>query len=60
MVSLLDKLGGRKFIATMVSGLGTFLLVFLGKIDAGTYSVVTIATIGAFIAGNTYQKNIKS
>lgn len=57
---MLDKWGGRKFLVTMVSGLGTFILVFLDKIDPGTYSVVTIATIGAFIAGNTYQKNVKS
>lgn len=57
---MLDKWGGRKFLVTMVSGLGTFILVFFDKIDPGTYSVVTIATIGAFIAGNTYQKNVKS
>lgn len=57
---LLDNIGGRKFLATMVSGFGTFILVLLGKIDPGTYSVVTIATIGSFIAGNTYEKKIKS
>lgn len=57
---MLDKIGGRKFLVTMVSGLGTFILVFLGKIDPGTYSVVTIATIGTFIAGNTYEKKVKS
>lgn len=57
---MIDKLGGRKFLVTVISGVGTFLLVFLGKIDPGTYSVVTIATIGTFIAGNTYEKKVKS
>lgn len=53
---MLDKLGGRRFLITVISGAGTFLLVFLGKIDSSTYSVVTIATIGAFITGNTWEK----
>lgn len=52
----LTTVGGRRFILTMVSGAGTWLLCWCGKIDGGVYSVVTIATVAAFIAGNTAQK----
>jgi len=52
----LDTLGGRRFLLTMVSGAGTWLLCWFGKIDGGVYSVVTIATVAAYITGNVAQK----
>lgn len=52
----LTSFGGRKFLLTSVSGLGTVILVLLGKIDAATYATVTIATVGAYITGNVTQK----
>lgn len=55
MISL-DRFGGRRFLLTMVSGAGTWLLCWAGKIDGGVYSVVTIATVAAYITGNTAQK----
>lgn len=49
-------MGGRRFVLTMVSGAGTWALCWFGKIDGGVYSAVTIATVAAYIAGNTLQK----
>lgn len=56
MSAMLAALGGRRFLLTMVSGAGTWLLCWCGKIDGGVYSVVTIATVAAYITGNTIQK----
>ena len=52
----LDRVGGRRFLLTMVSGAGTWLLCWAGKIDGGVYSVVTIATVAAYITGNVAQR----
>lgn len=52
----LETYGGRRFLLTMVSGAGTWLLTWFGKIDGGVYSAVTIATVAAYIAGNVAQK----
>jgi len=52
----INTLGGRRFLVTLISGAGTWLLCLLGKIDGNVYSFVTVATIGAFIAGNTIQR----
>lgn len=46
----------RKFIITLLNGIGVHVLMLLDKIDPGTYSVVTIATVGAYITGNVLQK----
>jgi predicted small integral membrane protein len=48
--------GGRRFLLTLVSGAGTFVLALLGKIDATAYTMTTIGIVGAYIAGNTTQK----
>lgn len=56
MTPRLTTLGGRRFLLTMVSGAGTWLLCWFGKIDGGVYSVVTIATVAAYITGNVAQK----
>lgn len=53
---ILDKVGGRRFLLTVVSGGGTFLLVLFGKITGEVYATVTIATVAAYITGNTAQK----
>ncbi len=52
MNNALDSLGGRKFVATVLCQIITGGLVWLNKIDGDTYSLVIIATVGAFIAGN--------
>jgi len=48
-------IGQRKFIITLIAIVGNQLLSWFGKIDAGVYSVVACAAIGAYIAGNVYQ-----
>lgn len=53
------SVGGRKFLLTVISGAGTFVLCFMGKITGEVYATVTIATVGAFIAGNVYQDRAK-
>ena len=57
-LQVFKKLGGRKFAIAFLNVLSSSLLMWFGKIDAGVYSAVMIANVGAFIAGNVYQKNI--
>lgn len=54
----LDSIGGRKFIVTASAGFCAVVLVWFEKISDDVYSVVTIATVGAYIAGNALQKRI--
>lgn len=49
-------LGGRRFVATMVGGAGTFALCWGGHIDGTAYQWTTIGLLGAYITGNTAQK----
>lgn len=56
----LERYGGRRFLLTIVSGAGTWLLCWFGKIDGGVYSAVTIATVAAYIVGNVAQKKIEA
>lgn len=50
------KLGGRRFVLTFGCGLACTGLVWFAKITDATFGLVIIATVGAYIAGNTYQK----
>lgn len=55
-----DQIGGRRFLLTVISGAGTWLLTWAGKIDGGVYSAVTIATVASYIVGNVSQKSIEA
>lgn len=56
----LDQVGGRRFVLTVISGAGTWLLTWAGKIDGGVYSAVTIATVAAYIVGNVAQRKVEA
>lgn len=54
----IDLSGGRRFVLALGSGITTTVLQWAGKLDpAGTtYAMVVIATVAAYITGNTLQK----
>ena len=51
--------GGRKFTLSVLTLLSVSILVWFGKIDAGIYSAVVIATVGAYITGNVFEKKVE-
>lgn len=52
---LINRMGGRTFLLTAGCGMATTVLCWNGKIDGGTYAAVIIATVGAYIGGNTVR-----
>lgn len=53
-----DKLGGRRFILTCVSGAVATVLQWFGKLDAAgsTYALIILGTVAAFITGNVMER----
>jgi hypothetical protein len=49
-------LGGRRFMLTLGCGMVCTALVWHGKISDEIFRDITIATVAAYIVGNTYQK----
>jgi hypothetical protein len=58
VADLIENSGGRRFLITVGAGTFTTLLQWFGKLDASgtTFAMVIIATVGAYITNNTYQK----
>ena len=54
----LDTIGGRRFVLALISGAGTFMLCWTGRIDSNGYMLTTLGIVGAYITGNVSQKKI--
>ena len=54
----LDQIGGRRFLLALISGAGTFMLCWTGRIDSIGYMLTTLGIVGAYITGNVSQKRI--
>jgi uncharacterized membrane protein YeaQ/YmgE (transglycosylase-associated protein family) len=52
----IQSFGGRRFILTVGCGAVTSWLLYVGKLDSGAYTTIILATVGAYIGANTYQK----
>ena len=52
----IESAGGRRFLLALTSNLITAGLVMADKVGDAVYATVIIATVGAYIAGNTAQK----
>lgn len=48
--------GGRRFLIVLGCGIVDAFLLWHDKLTSSDYVTLTVATIGAYIAGNTYQK----
>lgn len=53
----LQTIGGRRFLLTFLTGTGSALLQWFGKLDpaGSTYALVVIGTVSAFITGNVLE-----
>jgi hypothetical protein len=53
---LISAAGGRRFVLTVGAGVIHGFLLWFGKLTESGYVTLTVATVGAYIAGNTIQK----
>jgi hypothetical protein len=51
-----DAIGGRRFLLTVGTHLISSALLWAGKLDAGAYTTIIIATVAAYITGNVVQR----
>lgn len=56
MKNLLDRVGGRKFVAAMSALLAATLALWFDHIEGLTYRDIVLGTIGVFVTGNVAQK----
>ena len=52
----MEQSGGRRFVLTLIAGAVASLLVWFDKVTSEAWAAVVIATVAAYITGNTYQK----
>lgn len=51
----LQNFGGRRFVMTMGCGIACTALLWFGKMDGPIFRDVIIATVAAYIAGNSWE-----
>lgn len=54
-VDVIANCGGRTFVMTIGNGIVCTWMLYLGKLDATSYTAIIIATVGAFIGANAVQ-----
>tara|TARA_R110001599_G_scaffold171353_1_gene362448 strand:+ start:463762 stop:463947 length:186 start_codon:yes stop_codon:yes gene_type:complete len=58
-VNAFSSIGGRRFLLTLGCGIVCTVLVWFGKISDGVFATVVVATVAAYITGNTVQKKME-
>ena len=54
----LESFGGRRFLISIGCGAVTALLCWYGKVSGEVYATVVLGTVGGYITGNVWQRNI--
>ncbi|MFL9881296.1 hypothetical protein PQR63_23060 [Herbaspirillum rhizosphaerae] len=55
-MNAITALGGRRFLLALGTGIVCSILVWFGKISDQVFAAVVVATVAAYITGNTIQK----
>lgn len=55
-MTLLAKLGGRKYTMGMTAVVGCLFLCGIGKLEGGLLITAIIVVVGEYITGNVWQK----
>jgi hypothetical protein len=56
----MKQLLSRKFILAVLSLLAVSVLCWFGKIEAGVFATVVVATVGAYLTANVAQKQVET
>lgn len=54
---MIDAIGGRRFLLAVMTLLAITMLRFTEHLDNGSLTAVLIASVCAFIAGDTYNRH---
>ena len=52
-----SALGGRRFIACSGAGIVSTVLLVLHYLDPANFQYIIIGTVGAYIAGNSFERH---
>lgn len=60
IINQINNVGGRRFFLVLGAGLVNTMLLMGAYLDQSNYVVLTLATVGAYIAGNGAQRYIET